>query len=104
MYRVTIVYNRPTDPAAFDAYYETTHLPLVHKIPGVESFSAGRCEGLDGNPPSAYAIAELRFASKEAAGQALGSAEGQTAAADVANFASGGATMLFSSPEEQTIP
>ena len=41
-------------------------------------------------------MAELYFDSKDALAQALGSPEGQAAAGDVANFATGGATLLFS--------
>jgi len=103
MYRVTIVYNQPADPAAFDEHYSSKHLPLVQQIPSVKRFAAGKCESLDGNPPSAYALAQLHFESKEEAGQAFASPEGQNAAADVANFASGGVTMLFSD-EETVLP
>lgn len=51
MYRVTIVYNQPADPAAFDEHYSSKHLPLVQQIPSVKRFAAGKCESLDGNPP-----------------------------------------------------
>ncbi|MEP9416109.1 EthD family reductase [Gordonia sp. VNQ95] len=95
MYVITIIYNQPTDPAAFDEYYTANHVPLVHAIGGVASFSMSHCESLDDTPPAAFAIARLGFASKDDAVKALSSPEGQAAAADVANFASGGATMLF---------
>lgn len=103
MYRVTIIYNRPTDSSAFDEHYAHKHLPLVREIPGVHKFAAGKCESLDGNPPSAYALAQLYFESKEQAAQAFSSPEGQAAAGDVPNFASGGASMLFSD-EEAVLP
>ena len=95
MYPLTVIYNQPTDPVAFDEHYETKHVRLVKAIPGVERFSMGRCESLDGNLPAAYAIATLTFTSKDACAQALGSDAGQAAAGDVPNFASGGATMYF---------
>ncbi|MDS1117004.1 EthD family reductase [Gordonia westfalica] len=103
MYRVTIIYNRPTDTAAFDEYYQNKHLPLVAKIPNLTRFAAGKCEALDANPPAAYALAQLYFDSKDQAGAAFASTEGQAAAADVGNFASGGVKMLFSD-EETTLP
>lgn len=96
MYRVTIVYNNPADTAAFDDHYENKHLALVKKIPNVQRFASGKCESLDGNPPAAYALAQLYFENRDAAGAAFGSAEGQAAASDVANFASGGMSLLFS--------
>lgn len=101
MYRVTIVYSHPTDPTAFDQHYNDKHLPLVREIPGVSKFAVGKCEPLDGDTPAAYALAQLYFASKEEAGQALASPEGQAAAGDIGNFASGGVTMLFS--DESTV-
>ena len=103
MYRVSIIYNPPTDPAEFDEYYATKHLPLVRQVPGVVQFAAGKCETLDGTSPAAYALAELFFDSKDAAAQALSSPAGQTAAGDLANFATGGVTMLFSN-EDTVLP
>ena len=41
-----------------------------------------------------HLLAELSFASREALDAGLGSAEGRAAAADVTNFADGGATMF----------
>lgn len=96
MYRLTVIYGHPTDPVAFDEYYATTHLPLVQRIPGLRRFSVAACESPDGSKPAAHSIAELFFDSADAAAASLGSAEGQAAAGDVPNFATGGATMLFS--------
>ncbi|OJG06106.1 EthD protein [Pseudonocardia autotrophica] len=95
MYLVTLTYGHPTDPAAFDKHYQDEHLPLASKIPGVQAFAGGKCESLDGQPAAAYLQAVLTFADRETAGAALGSAEGQAAAADIATFATGGATMTF---------
>ncbi|MBH5143459.1 MULTISPECIES: EthD family reductase [Rhodococcus] len=103
MYRVTIAYGQPTDTAAFDEYYTGTHLPIAGKIPGVQRFAGGKCESLDGNPPAAYLLAEIFFADKDEAAAGFGSEEGQAAAADIANFATGGATIYFSN-EDITIP
>ncbi len=95
MFRVIITYGQPTDPAAFDEYYSTTHLPLAGKIPGVQSFAAGRTDSLDGSAPANYYIATIGFADKDSAAAGLTSPEGQAAAADIANFATGGAVMHF---------
>ncbi|GCE37390.1 possible ethyl tert-butyl ether degradation protein EthD [Rhodococcus wratislaviensis] len=103
MYRVSIIYDRPTDPAAFDEYYSTKHLPLVEAVPGVVRLATGKCETFDGTTPAAYALAELFFDSKDDAGQALSSSAGKIAAEDLANFATGGVTMLFSN-EDTVLP
>ena len=58
------------------------------------SFTARHCDSLDGSQPPYYLLAELSFASREAMNAGLASSEGHAAAADVANFADGGATMF----------
>jgi uncharacterized protein (TIGR02118 family) len=95
VYLVTVVYDHPTDPAAFDAYYRSTHVALVRAVPDLLKFTAGHCDSI-GGPASAYLLAQLYFESADVAGAALNSPQGQTAAADLANFADGGVTMLFS--------
>jgi uncharacterized protein (TIGR02118 family) len=98
-YRITIGYKQPTDPAAFDRYYTETHLGVASKIPNVQRFVAGHTENPDGSSPQYYQLAEITFASKDAALRALGSPEGQAAAADIANFADNGADLFFSNEE-----
>jgi len=94
MHVLTVCYGHPADPAAFDSYYASTHRPLAEKIPGLASFTARHCDSLDGSQPPYYLLAELSFASREALNAGLASPEGHAAAADVANFADGGATMF----------
>ena len=95
MAQVLLLYNTPAEPAAFDRYYHQTHIPLARKIPGLRSYliSNGPVQALAGSPP--YLVAVLSFDSMADLNSALGSPEGQAAAADVPNFASGGATLLI---------
>jgi uncharacterized protein (TIGR02118 family) len=96
MVKLVVAYGPPEDPAAFDRYYADTHVPLVHKIPALRRFEAGKVLGTpDGSAPPFYYLAELSFDTAEDLQAALGSAEGQAAAADVATFASGGATLMI---------
>ena len=99
MYRVRITYGHPTDPEAFDSYYANTHVPIASRVPGVRQFFAGRCESFDGSEPDAYYVAELVFASREDAHAGFASPEGQAAAADLANFATGGAAMMLANDD-----
>jgi len=94
MHVLTVCYHHPTDPAAFDAHYESTHVPLANKIPGFTSYTWRHCSSLDDNPPPYYLLAELSWPSGEALSAALGSPEAQAAVADVPNFATGGVTMF----------
>ncbi|MFC4946388.1 EthD family reductase [Pseudonocardia sp. GCM10023141] len=95
MYQLTVLYNQPADPAAFDKYYDDVHTPLATKIPGLQRLSVSRpAPGPDGATPAYHLIAVLEFASAADFGAGMGSAEGQAAAADVANFGQAGAMML----------
>ncbi|PXY27672.1 EthD family reductase [Prauserella muralis] len=94
MHILTVAYGHPQDPATFDSYYENTHRRLAEKVPGVATFTARRCAAVgDGEPPY-YLIAELAFPTAEKLAEALGSPEGQAAAADIDNFADGGVTLF----------
>lgn len=94
MVKLVVLYAPPADPAAFDDYYFTTHVPLAEKIPGMARLEVSRLASPDGSPSPYYLQAELYFDTAEVMQAALGSPEGQAAAADVANFAADGATML----------
>ena len=95
MTQLLVLYNTPTDPAAFDRYYHGTHVPIARRIPGLLSYSIsnGPVRALAGTAP--YLVATLNFDSMADVNAALASPEGQAAAADVGNFASGGATLLI---------
>jgi len=96
MVKLMVCYGAPEDPAAFDRYYAETHVPLVHKIPNLRRFEAGKVLGTpDGSTPPYYYIAELSFDTPEELQAAMGSTEGEAARDDLANFASGGATLMI---------
>jgi uncharacterized protein (TIGR02118 family) len=96
MVKLVVAYGPPEDPASFDEHYASTHAPLAKKIPDLRRFEAGKVLGTpDGAPAPFYFIAELSFDGVEALQAALGTSEGQAAAADVATFATGGATLMI---------
>ena len=95
MAQILVLYNAPADPAAFDRYYHQTHIPIAKKIPGLRSHvvSNGPVQALAGTAPHLVAI--LQFDSMVDVDAALTSPEGQAAAGDLPNFASGGASLLI---------
>jgi uncharacterized protein (TIGR02118 family) len=96
MVKLVVCYGAPQDQADFDRHYTETHVPLVHKIPGLKRFEYGKVLGTpDGADAPFYYLAELWFDSPEELQAGMGSAEGQAAGADVATFASGGATLMI---------
>jgi uncharacterized protein (TIGR02118 family) len=96
MRKVTVLYGQPADPAAFERYYATTHLPIAARMRGVERLELTRVLGSpDGARPAFYRMAEIYFASDAQMQATLSSPEGQATVADLANFATGGVTVLI---------
>lgn len=96
MAKLIALYGKPADPKHFDDYYRNTHTPLARAIPGLKAFDVSR--GTIANPigPSRYhKVAVLEFESMEALQAGLAAPEGQRAAADIGNFADGGAELLI---------
>lgn len=91
------LYGPPADPAAFERYYAETHVPLAHQLPGLglqrveTALILGTAQG--GFAPY-YRITELWLDDVPQLQAAAMSAEGEALVADVANFATGGVTVL----------
>jgi uncharacterized protein (TIGR02118 family) len=95
MIQLTVLYGQPQDSAAFDHYYQQTHATLVQKIPELKGYVMNKPAPLNPQKQSPYyLIGELYFESKAALQTALQSPEGQAAAGDMQNFATGGATLI----------
>jgi 4-carboxymuconolactone decarboxylase len=94
MHKVLALYPPPKDPAHFRRYYEETHLPLAAQLPGLlSSRHTFSIEGV-GNPSPYFCIWEGEFADGAAMAASIASPIGQRVAADVANYATGGVTIL----------
>lgn len=96
MAKLLVMYKTPADPAAFDAYYYGTHVPIAKKIPGLRRYevSAGPV-GTPGGPSAYHLLATLTFDTPADIAAAFASPEGRAAAADVAKFAQAGVEMLI---------
>jgi uncharacterized protein (TIGR02118 family) len=96
MARLLAMYKIPKDRAAFDAYYFEKHIPLAKKIPGLRKYEVSRGAVVGPAGPSEFhLIAILHFDDMAAIQSAFASPEGQAAGADIPNFATGGADMVF---------
>ena len=104
MYRLTVLYGHPKNPAEFDRYYHEVHIPLAKKMKGLTGWTIGKCNSDDPDTdPVYYLIVSLYAESADAMQAILDSPEGQDTVADVPKFATGGVTFLFSE-EEVLIP
>jgi uncharacterized protein (TIGR02118 family) len=100
MIKATVLYGHPTDPEAFEKYYAETHTPIALSMKGVAKMELTKfLSAPDGGKPAYYRMAELYFAGPAEMQQSMGSPEGQATAADLANFATGGVTMIIGAVE-----
>ena len=96
MASLLVLYKKPNDAAAFDKYYFEKHIPLAKKIPGLKTYTVTQGPIMTPAGPSPlHLIATLEFADMAAIQQAFASPEGQATAADLQNFATGGADMIM---------
>ena len=94
--KLVALYKKPANAAAFDTYYFGTHVPIAKEVPGLRRYevNAGPVAAPQGDSPY-HLAAILSFDSSDALQRALGSIEGQAAAADLANFAQAGVELLI---------
>jgi len=93
---VMAVYKTPRDPAAFDKYYFEKHVPIAKNIPGLRKYEVSKGPvATPAGPSGLHLIGVLHFDDMAAVQKAFASTEGQAAAADVQNFATGGADLYM---------
>ena len=96
MARLVVLYKTPKDPAAFDAYYFKSHVPMAKKLPGLRRYEVSKgAVASPAGPSGIHLVATLHFDDLAAVGAAFASPEGKAAAADVGTFASGGVDMYM---------
>jgi uncharacterized protein (TIGR02118 family) len=96
MAELVVLYKTPKDKAAFDKHYSETHIPLAKKIPGLRKYQLSKgAIATPAGPSGLYLVATLTFDSLADIQAAFASPQGQAAAADLPNFATGGAELHF---------
>src|SRR5437763_7367082 len=87
MYRLTVLFGHPRDPAAFERYYRQSHFLLAAKVKGIKGVSIGRLEALDtGQPTPYYRITSFSFDSREVCQAVVASREGMATHANLLIF------------------
>jgi uncharacterized protein (TIGR02118 family) len=96
MARLVVMYRTPKDSVAFDKYYFDAHVPIAKQIPGLRKYEVSQGQVMTPTGPSGFhLIATLHFDDLAAIQGAFMSPAGQAAAADLANFATGGVEMCL---------
>ena len=100
-FKVMVLFEDPLNREAFEQHLESSHVPLVRKIPRLQSLVTNRIAGsLTGQSPF-YLMLELHFPSEEAMQEGLNSEAGQAMGADYSRFASSGVSVHFARAEPE---
>ena len=94
MHKILVLYPHPQDAEKFRPYYESRHLPLVAKLPGLLASRHTFDIRSDGGRAPFYCIFEAEFASEAAMVMAMQSPAGQAVVDDTMNFAATPATVV----------
>ena len=98
--KLTVVYDNPTDPAAFEEHYKTVHMSLAGKVKGIKRVELAKVfPKEDGTPTPAYRTADLYFDDYDSACAVVGTPEGQALLQDAATMGTGGVRFLLSDIE-----
>ena len=83
MHKLTVLYRQPDDPEGFDREYESVHLPIVRRYPGIRELRITRyARDPRGNPPAYALAAEMLFDDEAALDAALASEAGRESGKD----------------------
>lgn len=94
--KLTVVYDNPTDPQAFEEHYTSVHVPLAGAVPGVRRAELAKVfPKEDGSPTPAYRVAELYFDDYDSACAAVATEEGGKLLADAQEIGTGGVKFLL---------
>ncbi len=98
--KLTVVYDNPKDPSAFEAHYASVHMPLARKIPGVNRIELAKVfPKEDGSPTPAFRTADLYFDDYDSACKSLATPEAAATVEDAQKIATGGVRFLLSEIE-----
>jgi uncharacterized protein (TIGR02118 family) len=98
--KITVIYDNPTDPDAFEAAYPAEQLEAARRIPGYVRFEASKVwPKEDGTPTPAYRMIDLYYPDYDAASAAVSTPEAGTFFEAMARLSTGGVRVLVSDIE-----
>jgi len=99
--KITVIYDNPTDPAAFETGYADGQVDLAKKLPGLEKIETSKVwPKEDGTPTPAYRMVDLYFSDYDSASAAVTTPEAAALFPSIFGVATGGLRILFSDIEE----
>jgi uncharacterized protein (TIGR02118 family) len=102
--KVTVIYDNPQDPDAFEAAY-SDQLALAEKLPGLDRLESSKVwPKEDGTPTPAYRLLDLYFSDYDAANAATASVEAAAFFFSVFELGTGGVRIAFADVERVAQP
>ena len=98
--KITVIYDNPADPAAFETGY-LDQVSLAQKLPGIQQLQSAKVAPKeDGSSTPAYRLLDLYFADYDAASAAVTTEEAGAFFQSVFTLATGGVRIVFAGVEE----
>jgi uncharacterized protein (TIGR02118 family) len=98
--KITVIYDNPVDPQAFEAAYADDLVGLAQKLPGLVAVETSKVwPKEDGTPTPAYRMIDLYFPDYETASAAVTAPEAGVLFPKIFEPATGGVKVLFSDIE-----
>jgi uncharacterized protein (TIGR02118 family) len=86
MVRFLVLYQRPTDVAAFERHYFGVHVPLAKKLPGLRNYAVSRNNSPVRGPEPYYLVTMLDWDDMASLQRDFASPLGQETGRDVENL------------------
>jgi len=98
--KITVIYDNPVDPGAFEAAFESQQLEAARRIPGHIRFEASKVwPKEDGSPTPAHRMIDLYYPDYATASAAVTTPEAGAFFEAMAKLSTGGVRVLFSDVE-----
>jgi uncharacterized protein (TIGR02118 family) len=98
--KITVIYDNPVDPGAFEAAFESQQLEAARRIPGHIRFEASKVwPKEDGSPTPAHRMIDLYYPDYAAASAAVTTPEAGAFFEAMGKLSTGGVRVLFSDVE-----
>lgn len=99
--KITVIYDNPTDPDAFEAGYADGQVALAKALPGLTRIETSKVwPKEDGSPTPAYRLIDLYFPDYDTASAAVTTPEAGALFPSILGLATGGVRIVFADIEE----
>jgi uncharacterized protein (TIGR02118 family) len=100
MTKLIALYRKPPDTAEFEKHFDSIHVPLLKKYPGLRKLEITHITGAPIGEAKYVLMAEMYFDNRHAMDSALASPEGKVVIKDILSFAADVITVFHGETDE----